>query len=38
MVDGRVQKVLQKALGERGHGMRVIATSPEDAHHAPKQA
>jgi hypothetical protein len=22
---------------ERGHGMRVMSTSPEDAHHAPKQ-
>ena len=27
-----------KALEERGHGMRVISTSPEDAHHAPRQA
>ena len=24
--------------GERGHGMRVMMTSPEDAHHAPRKA
>jgi hypothetical protein len=27
-----------KAPAERGHGMRVMSTSPEDAHHAPRQA
>jgi hypothetical protein len=26
-----------KAPERRGHGMRVMSMSPEDAHHAPKQ-
>ena len=27
----------KKPGGERGHGMRVMSKSPEDAHHAPRQ-
>jgi hypothetical protein len=36
---GRVRKVLQKALEERGHGMRVMFdVTMKDAYHSPRQA